>query len=42
MFEDSPKLQKFKYLENETLFFPQMEKFFHSTLTATIWQKIVF
>ena len=38
---DFTKSQKSKYLENETSFFLQIEKFINYTLKATLWQKTV-
>ena len=38
---DFTKTQKFRYLENETLFFLQIKKFINDTSKATLWQKIV-
>ena len=32
--------QKYRYLEDETLFFPQIEKFINYTARATLLQKI--
>ena len=40
-FVDSPKIQKFKYLENETFFF-QIKKSIPETSMTVIFQKIVF
>ena len=41
-FVDSPKIQKFKYLENETFFFFQIKKSIPETSMTVIFQKIVF
>ena len=38
---DLTKPQKSRYLENETLFFPQIKKFINYTSMATLLQKIV-
>ena len=36
------KAQKSRYLENETLFFLQIKKFFNYTSRATLWEKNTF
>ena len=36
---DQTKIQKFKYLENETSFFPQIKKFMNSILRAMCGKK---
>ena len=38
-FVDFTKIQKSRYLENETLFFLKLKKFVNYTSTATLWQK---
>ena len=40
-FVDFTKTQKSRYLENETLFLFQIQKFINCASTATLWQKIV-
>ena len=35
------KTQKSRYLENKTLFFPQIKKFINYTLSANLWQGAV-
>ena len=40
-FGDFRKTQKFKYPENETLFFLQIKKIINYTSRATLWQKII-
>ena len=39
---DFIKAQKSRYLENETLFFLQIKKFFNYTSRATLWEKNTF
>ena len=41
-FVDFSKTQKFRYLENETIFFLQIKKFINYTLRAALWQKNTF
>ena len=36
------KIQKFRYLKNETFFFLQIKEFINYTPRATLLQKIVF
>ena len=36
---DFTKIQKSRYLENETLFFLQIKKFINYTTRTTLWQK---
>ena len=40
-FVDFTKTQKYRYLENETLFSLQMKKFINYTSKATLWQKMI-
>ena len=40
-FVDFTKIEKSRYLENETLFFLQIKKFINYTPRATLWQKIL-
>ena len=40
-FVDFTKIQKSRYLENETLFFLQIKKIINYTSWATLWQKIL-
>ena len=39
---DFMEAQKSRYLENETLFFLQIKKFFNYTSRATLWEKNTF
>ena len=41
-FVDFTKIQKSRYLENETLFFLQIKKFINYTSRTTLWQKNTF
>ena len=41
-FADFTKTQKFRYLENEILFFLQIKKFINYSSRATLWQRLVF
>ena len=38
---DFTKIQKSRYLENETLFILQIKKFINCASRATLWQKMV-